>query len=275
MLDTIRDKMRRRRQRQAVSRAASGSGPLVLVYQMGKVGSSSVQAALKALEGLNSFQVHRLEKGFLDAAVADCQKKGQPIHRRLEQSLLLREQIIKPRRPAKVISLVREPIGRNISAYFENLDRLWDIKNAHESLTMDQLQAGFFEKFSQSSALTWFDDEFNNVLGIDIYQKPFPHAERFVRIDSPPYEALIMRVDLDDERKVKCIEELLGIKNLPWASTNSSDDTVYGDVYREFKKAVRLPREYIDTMLDSKFSRHFFSPAEIAGFREKWMRHVK
>jgi hypothetical protein len=51
---------------------------------------------------------------------------------------------------------------------------------------------------------------------------------------------------------------------------NEAADKVYADVYRCFEKLLRMPRQYLDRMYSSRYSRHFYTPAELAEFRSHW-----
>jgi hypothetical protein len=258
-----------------VRSASRDSRPLVLIYQMGKVGSSTIQASLKTVRGINCFQIHRLNPNVSERMVSELGITNEPALRRLQQSRAIYEEVIQRRRPAKIISLVREPIGRNISAYFENLDLFWKTENAYQRLTLDQLIEGFFERYPHTLPLTWFDEEFKEVLGLDVYERSFPAQARFVEFASGPYEVLILRTDLDDIRKAECLRQFLGIDRLKWIQKNVSADARYSSVYNTFKKAIQMPRDYVGQMLDSKFTRHFFSDVEIDAFGRQWLRQAK
>jgi len=179
--------------------------------------------------------------------------------------------IIRPRVKAKVINLVREPIGRNVSAYFQVLDALWQVERAHENVSLERLLEGFFEKFTHERALDWFDEEFKPVLGVDVYEHEFPPESRCLRIRRGPYDILLMRVDLDDASKEKHLSEFLGVEGLRLLPANVGSKKPYADTYREFLRALRLPEAYVDRMLDSQYARHFFSPEERRALRSKWL----
>lgn len=113
-----------------------------------------------------------------------------------------------------IITLVREPIGRNISAYFHNLDAIFRQDNVHAKLSPEQIMEGFFTRYPHSIPITWFDEEFNKVLGLDIYNHPFPKDEGALILNEGRFRILVMRHDIEDSRKQKYIEQLLDVINV-------------------------------------------------------------
>ena len=104
----------------------------VLIYQMGKVASSSIFHSLKTTTDFNAFHVHRLNPKHITRVREGHLQRGDSPPIEDEEGLYLYENLIKPcRTPIKIISLVREPISRNISAFFQNLQSYERLKNPH------------------------------------------------------------------------------------------------------------------------------------------------
>lgn len=243
---------------------------------MAKVGSSTVTWALREIDGLHVFQVHLLHPENLRRLRAALRKRGR-WQQRLQSDMDVRggvyyRGLIRPGLKAKVITLVREPIGRNCSLYFQNLDVLWQTADAHERVEVSRLAGEYLERFDHRGGINWFDREFKRVLGVDVYDHPFPHAEGHTRITTDRYDILVLRTDLDDESKKRCVEEFLGVEGLSLRPKNVGSQKPYAAVYRKFLDALELPEPYVDEMLDSKYTRHFFTPGEIASLRAKWLR---
>lgn len=268
---------RRRRLRRevgaAVRRAVESDEPTVIVYQMAKVGSSTITAALKNFGGMHVFQVHLMS--------ADNVERWRVGQRKLPLARfqtgvdivgpLLYKGLIEPGRKVKIITLVRDPIARNCSFYFHNLDALLQTECAHEHVALSRLVGEFRNRFDHQGCLRWFDTDFKPVLGVDIYEHPFPHDKGHLRVANERHDILVIRTDLDDASKKKCVEEFLGIQGLSLAPRNVGSQKPYAATYRKFLDALELPESYVNEMLDSKYTRHFFSPDEIASLRAKWL----
>ena len=264
--------------RRAVRRAAAGPPPPVLVYTAPKVASTAVTAALQAA-GQTVFHVHMISPAGMRDLREAMRRRG--LARMKWDALGLEDigkaiaaELIAPRHPARVVSLVRDPVARNVSFYFETLDVLWQTERAHERVGLERLLAEFHERFRHDRGVDWFDDEFKPVLGLDVYRHPFPHGKGYQRIDAGPYEVLIMRHDLDDRVKERCLAELVGAPSVSLTPMNVSAQKPYADVYREFLRRVELPEDYVERLLDSKYARHFYGPGELARFRAKWLKRT-
>ena len=93
----------------------------VVIYQMGKVGSSSVKNTLMGLKlPINLYHVHALTKKRLDWLQDTYRNasrvRGKAIvHDHLAESMYLRKKLDQNyKKPWKVITLIRDPIARNI-----------------------------------------------------------------------------------------------------------------------------------------------------------------
>jgi len=286
--------------RKQVESALRQQLPPVLVYQMAKVASRGIAVALQNRSDLqvlhfhfsdpeNSAYRHRQLFGAPGAPLPGPPDPVPmtPLNRRWQRFLkwqqrgpsdseimarAIYEGLIKPRHKAFIITLVREPIARNISSYFHNLNIIWRQRDAHVNVPFDRLVQGFLSDPFNEVPLDWFDREFKSTLGIDIYEHPFPRAEGFMRLSSGPYEVLVMRHDLDDRQKERCIQELLGVDDVMISRVNTADEKPYAEVYRRFVENVRLPESFIAEMLDSRYTRHFYTSEEIERLRAKWLR---
>ena len=274
-LGGLRWRRRRRREcRAAVGRSIGGAQPPVLVYAMSKVGSSTVTSAVERL-GLNVFQVHLMSPDNIRLLRSRAREKGWLTRFRMDTDILgtaLFEGIIRPGHRVRIITMVREPFGRNVSFYFQTLDALWGTADAHEAVGLARLLAEFQDRFDHRRTLHWFDTEFKAVLGVDVYDYEFPREAGHLRIDAGRYEILVLRSDLADESKAKCIEEFLGVNGLSLIPKNISSGKRYGATYRRFLDALELPEGYVNEMLDSKYTRHFFTAAEVSALRARWLK---
>lgn len=276
LAEPLREMVWRSKFRSAARRVAKQRTPPALIYTMSKVASTAVSEALRAIEGLGVYQIHMLSgktirdvREFLRERGIQMFDKGIDRHEYI--SRVITKEWIEPGHPIRVVSLVREPIARNVSSYFELLDHLWQTKRAHENISLDRLLEEFHEKFPHERSLEWFDEELKTVLGIDVYAHPFPRDKGFLRIDSGPYEVLIMRHDLDDRLKERLLAELFDVPRVSISPRNVGAEKAYGEVYGEFLRRLTFSEDYVDRMLDSKYARHFYSPEELSRIRAKWL----
>ncbi len=243
----------------------------VIVYQMAKVGSSSIIAALDEL-GLPVFHVHRMDAAHLNAMREARRALGWeippvPPHDRL--GLRIRRRLLDRSGRAKLITLVRDPIARNLSSYFEHLDQIWRTPKAHESVPMASLAEGFLSRFTHEEPLTWFDDEMLPATGIDVYQHPFPAAgHQTIRTDR--FDLLILKSELSDPDKATALAAFLDVPSIVLRTKNRTSEKTVGTAFRQFGSALRLDREFVDRILESRYARHFYNDAEREELRRKY-----
>jgi hypothetical protein len=233
----------------------------IIVFQMGKVGSVSVHKSLEA-HGHWVFHTHAVDPKTLD--------------HEFEITSITRwifRHIVKRRVPTKYITMVREPIGTVVSAFFHNLEYFSGEKNSHEKLNIAELQALFFTR-SRRRPLIWFDRHLKSTLGIDVYETPFPHAKGYLQITQDHIELLILRTEADDATKEQAICEFLGLKTFKLKNANIGEQKEYGAAYREFKRTLVMPHSFVDTYCDAEYTRHFYTEEEIAHLKSRWLRNT-
>lgn len=231
----------------------------VFIWTMGKVGSTSIAKALYDVKGISVFTTHFM---------------NDPAHPR---SQALYKHLIKPKPPLKIISLVRDPISKNVSSFFQNYEKNTGRKYAEGDLSMAEVNDLFFNRYQHHrSPLTWFDNYIERYTGIDVFAQPFSPETKSAQYKHDSFELLLMRCDLEDEKKAQNVESFLGLESGSFkiVSQNVGDSKDYSKLYREFKSQVQFPAEYLDEMTQSKYFRHFYSPEEIKSLTEKWLTAV-
>jgi hypothetical protein len=242
----------------------------VIVYQMGKVASSSIYQGLKAVPGVDVFHAHYLLPENIERNQAAVRARGFKPRDESRRRYLYRRLLARPDRRIHIITLVREPIGRNVSAYFQNLETVTRVRNADSRLDTAALIQTFLDEYPHDTPLNWFDLEFKPVTAIDVYEHPFAVADGYSVIEKPPFRALIMRSDLNDQSKQAQVRHFLGIPRFSLPRANVGEAKRYGDAYRRMLGAIKLSAPYADRMLGSRYARHFFSKEELAQLRERW-----
>ncbi len=227
----------------------------VLVWTMGKVGSTSMVGALRKVRGISVFTSHFM---------------NEIAHPR---SVVIYRHLIKPQKPLKILTLVRDPIGKNVSSFFQNYERNTGATYVESGFTLDELVGLFFDKYQHHySPLNWFDNYIKFYTGIDVYSKPFPLEEKAYQFRQDNFELLVMRYDLQDTLKASCIERFLELESgsLSITPKNVGAAKRYSKTYYAFKQHIRFPEEYVNKMIQSKYFNHFYGPQEIKTIVEQW-----
>ncbi len=255
----------------------------IVVYQMGKVGSSTIVASLRALQRkMKIHHVHTLTtKGIADAEAIyrqisrDVQVSTSTRSRHLLSSHYLRNRMKRRLHGKKwqVISLVREPISRNVSSFFQVIDQplpnFMTRYNAGE-LDIEHVSNVFLDKFDHEHVLQWFEKELQPALGIDVYASEFPKDKGYQIYQGDNCELLLLKLEKLNECADEAFHDFLGIDNFKLVKTNVAESKEYAAAYQQFKEHLLLPDSYLDAMYSSPYMQHFYSPSEIAAFATKW-----
>lgn len=262
MLSAIKAHKRIFQANQKIKRALKGDHPIVLVYQMGKVASSTIYHALKIRKDCHAFHTHYLNDVDHNLSLLQPDRRAQLSHD-------LKRQLILPKVPAKIITLVRDPLERNISEFFEN-----DLEAKYTEATdenVDALIQRFINTYDHSEALNWFQNEFDPALQTEMFQHPFDADLGWSKYTDAPYEILCLKTTLPDKLKGEVIEDFLGIQNLKLIRVNETKKNRSHLCYRKFKERIQYPEHIVNAAINSEFTQRFFSQHEIEKMKNKWL----
>jgi hypothetical protein len=268
-------------------------GTPLLVYQMGKVGSKTVIRSLRDLKlDMPVYHVHFLTQSLIDEylekrrAFLGTEKQGRLKHVWLYEYLRKQLDDGLGDKKWKVVTLTRDPVARNISSFFENIDvepldsgRRYHVQSDADFYGFDiVVDAGdmsalvqmFLERLDHREPLTYFDQELQGVLGVDVYSSDFPTAQGYQIYEHKLADVLLIRLENLDTCARDAFSRFLGVENFVLVNENVGSAKAYAPLYKEFRESVALPNSYLDEMYASRYVRHFYSEGEIAEFRVKW-----
>lgn len=254
----------------------------LLIFQMGKVGSSTIYNTVKKyIFGRNIYHVHNLNqhvaKSQIDWGIQKIKESGQKRqYPELWHSLYLSERIKKETKEKwQVITLVRDPVARNLSWFFQVMDRLYPeiyadgIKGKFNSKLTEKSFLNVGEE-SHKEPLVWFDSQIKLNFHVDVYSKPFSKHKGYEIYENEKARILVIRLEDIDNCAAKALTDFLNIDNIDIVSTNRSSDKKYKAMYKCFLESIKLDNTYLDKMYNSKFTRHFYTEDEIENFRKRW-----
>jgi len=187
--------------------------PPLIIYQMGKVASQSIFYSLKQIYPGVVLNTHTFSYDDKDLRI-----------RKIYEYCVLNSQ------PLNIISLIREPIGRNLSAFFQNFERDTGIQYRNSNLSMDKLRELFIENYNHDIPLKWFEENIRINFGIDVFSDNFPEFG-FFAYTKRNYRLLVLRSELDDEVKRFAIMDFLDITEFTIDKRNISSSKEYAETY--------------------------------------------
>lgn len=266
------------------SRLDFAARPPVLVFQMGKVGSTSIYHTLDGMnlgrpvyhahylssQGVKKARKwHRLHQGKVPYGVEYYQLLGRKIRRNLGEAHYT------------VIAGVRDPIAKEISNYFELADEVdHGLRDEDGSFDTSQIISYLLDRFrrfdvEEDSFFTtaWFDQELKGTLGIDIYEYPFDHSQGYSIFRCADLDLLVYQYERLGEIFRYALSELLGlsVSDIPeLRRDNVGTSKWYADLYTEAKDAIVIPAEVCKKVYGTEFVRHFYSDETIDEWIEHW-----
>ncbi|HET6566612.1 MAG TPA: putative capsular polysaccharide synthesis family protein [Rhodothermales bacterium] len=259
--------------------------PPILVYQMGKVGSTTIYRSLQTAKLLNPvYHIHYLSPGNLEwdeqrFVLARQKKILEPkTLQHIQTGHLLRSKLLRQAdAPLYIITGVREPVSWTLSSFFQNIhyfcpDLLDEDGRAREQDTLRYLQS-MFARFDEKRDLAsnWFDIEFKKFFDVDIYQVPFNCRKGYTILEHGRLHVLILRQE-DLRRTLSgALREFLAIDQpIEVKESNVGTHKKHRQAYTFVKDNIRIPSEVCERIYSTKYVRHFYDENTIAGFVQKW-----
>jgi hypothetical protein len=259
-------------------------GPPIVVYQMGKVGSTSVVNTVRAhFPDRPVYNVHHLTKEGLDytADAYALQGRAFPGYAYWVARYLYGRVDAATEGRWSVITLTRDLVARNVSGFFETLaawypgwcPRTYDRLDTSARLSLfSEMRGVFLERYPHDVAAGWFEAELEPVLGIDVLAKEFPRALGYDVYRGDRADLLVMRL----ENLSSCYQTALSVffgrdvSHLDLARANVAEEKPYKRFYQEFSSWLVLPDDYLQRMYSTRYARHFYSETELSEFRKRW-----
>jgi len=243
----------------------------LFVFQMGKVGSTTVEETLEA-----RYRYYHLHDR------ADF----YPIYERYRARRRTRGAEY-----FDIITATRDPLARKVSGFFQNLAVTRATPDSHvhpfcfESMeaarnaSMDELVARFHAwDDGISEATEWFDRHFEPATGIRIYDHGFDPEKGWQIFRDGKWRVLVLRFEDINTNHLDALNEFVvgrygessRIDRL-WPA-NLSSDKWYFDRMNEFLRKIEFSDNDIDAAYATPYARYFYTDQELAGMRSKWHR---
>lgn len=251
----------------------------IIIYTMGKVGSSSVYQTLRQSSIANPvYHVHFLSSENIkrvDEHVRTLPKEN--VHRHLLASHVLRKNLNEKRKfPWYVITLVRDPIARHISEFFETMwmyhPELVAADGAvDENCALDIVRTQLINYDERTdNATTWFHKEFQKVLDINVYQYPFNRKAGYGTISTDNFNILMLTLEkLDSNWDILAdFVDFSGV--LKPLVSNIGEEKSTSSLYQYVKKNLRLPRDVCERIYNSPWVVYAFTTESRDAFIRCW-----
>lgn len=235
-----------------------------LVYTMGKVGSSTIyETMFKELPFSKSFHIHFLSDDWLDGYLVGTPYES---HNRKAAQAYVQHRKRNPGKRLKIISLVRDPIARDISDFFQNY-----MKEGYpiEDLSVPEI-VEIIQKRGHGFCLKWFETEFNAYLDINIYECEFDKDRGYSFYHFKNYDLIVIQVEKLNFIFSEALRELFGFDVACLVRSNESGKKIQPGLYSQIKDEYFLDENTLQQIYSSRYCRHFYSSEDLNAFMDAW-----
>ncbi|MFH7320746.1 putative capsular polysaccharide synthesis family protein [Desulfurivibrio sp. D14AmB] len=270
--------------RWAINRSIKNGTPLILIYQYGRVASTSLYTSLLAADlKFPVYHVHTISSHRASQRIAKVKERGHRVDRYMVLGKIIGEKIVSfgdspPAQPWKIITVFRDPVSVMISLHFMNVSRYFaDILGKNGELDT-QKAIEHFQQITERddpsgwAISTWFDDVFYDELGVDVYSHDFDKDRGYKIINDPRFDILLLRFENLDQAFNEGVAKLFNLDNhrIKLLHSHLHKDDKYLDLQNYVKNNLKLSNSACDKIYSTKFAQHFYSPELISKLTKKW-----
>ena len=265
-----------------------GINKKIFIWQMGKVGSSTILASLKPYTGQYNWchdTAIMSDEPYLQYNNLIHSHSAKPIYYTLHHS---DEEFI-------VISLVRDLLRRNISAVFQSMtdetpgnDCFIGPQEELENWGYERICGEIKKKLLYlnltDQLISWYDMLFKSHFyypdveryHVDLYGVPFDRQRGFQVYSSktPRIKFLIIRLENLNNLEAE-LGFFLGIKKFRLIVDNVAKHKWYNEIYKQFKEIYKPTGEELSHIYGSKFMKYFYTAEQIDSFVGRWCKNGK
>ena len=238
----------------------------VIVCTPGKVGSLSVFHSIK--QYCPAIHIHEVCETD-DLRIADL-AENRSMFQYYKAALKKIEKI-------KIVTLVRDPIARQISKYFQPLrvEEAYIYENDIINDTDEGIRNALYKGMKDGiygEEFEWFNKQIKRVFDLDIFDYDFDREKGYAIIKERNIECLVLTMEMLNQN-INVIGEFVGVPNLEMVRTNIGNEKAYAYIYREAKANVDIPQDILEFYYhDNIAMNHFYSREQKEVFVKTWMK---
>jgi hypothetical protein len=252
--------------------------PPIIILTSGKVGSSSIYDTLKKIKYFTVVHLHHISLNGINKSKRlhlESDRKSLPLH--LIISSIFQKKLKKYKGAIHIICLVREPISREISSFFQNSE-FYKKAIENSTLSIDTSKAislinSVFEKDICKKLELWFSTEIESEFGFDIFKKKIDDELGYLVLtnEAQKTKLLLMKMESMDKYFSEAIAHFLPDQStlIKLEKSNVGKGKYYSKEYSEIKEKLKLDGIILKEITGSKYFEHFYANKKEEIFK-KW-----
>lgn len=289
-----RTSVSRRREARRIARAIESTDATpVLVLTMPKVGSMTLYRTLAGcFPATPVVQIHATT--FIDAARRRDMRQGMfpvPLHLHVSKRLLP----ILSKRRVRIVTSVRDPIARHISAFFQApylrkhtidtsnlkpyqgrfLGLPGEMDRLRSRIKLDKALPAVLAELDTDATFDycfgWFDREIRRTFDVDVFAHPFDKGAGYAIIRSERADIFIAQSENLSSLIPTAITDFLELgEPIEEIKAHVRKELAEGAVYESVLSRIVLSPQTCERIYSHRFVRHFYDQATIDEWIEKW-----
>lgn len=239
----------------------------ILIYQPAKVGSSTIKRTLDEWK-IENIHLHNFitnlgrEKGLCNDIISITDEQAEYFQKQISFN------------GVKIITLVREPIARQLSLFMQEFHEFYILHDINKPL-LEYVNEYVSNRVLANEEFEWFNNEIKQLTGIDVYEYPFDREKGYTIIRKDNIEILVLKMEMLSHNE-KIIGEFVGKADLQLINSNVGLEKHYQYIYKELKKDFHISKEVIEEVYrNNLYFEHFYTSEEINVFLEKWKENIE
>lgn len=278
---------------------------LILILQMGKVGSNSIEKAL--VNSINIFRtsilrVHKIKNEDLKFFTEYINRPNlikeeyKTTDKRIKEITSFRRNVKKYKK-ILIISGYREPVSFSISAFFQNINYLIEDNQALDPESFFYKAEKIYKSFLKSvienkkykhpkfdrykniftSCKSYYKNQLNDGLGLNIFEKKI-NKNQITNTILFNNNRMLFLYKFEYLNKIeKKLTDFIQCSNLPLENDinikklNSASNKNYNKNYKLFIEKIKFTKKELDFFYRNEQTQYLYTKEEISVFYKKWL----
>lgn len=256
--------------RRASEEPAFARPQIAACVSMAKTGSTALTHALRQAGWPDAVHTHYFGPRSLAFKQRSFDASGIVPEPMMMASRRLVERVNNAVSEVRIVTSIRDPIGRFVAQFFANRFRATSSVDIDLQEAKHDLIAWVERAFGGDRTTEWMDDNLGSTLGINFRLAPFDRDRGSCRLEANGTRVAIFRQEDEIARKELELGWLMDLPRLDLLPINIASAKPYHDAYERFKTKFVAPHSWINKFYETDAIQHFYSQAEVASFKKFW-----
>jgi len=238
----------------------------LFVFTVGKVGSSPVFDSCSLLPLYEVYHLHHLTPQAINVHKRPFENKPEGMYKHIKDVVKIIDEKVIGNEPIKVINVVRDPIARSLSHFFQNhympgsdkaKSPLELSKANNNEVVYERIKEAFIRCSNHQEPMQWTNSELKYIAQLNPYSKSINSKKGFGLISNGNTEILTLQCEIGDEKKLKYINKFLNSNLKTLKKSNVTSRKEIGSIYQMLKSRLNLASNFLNNIYQNEYCKHY------------------